>query len=1007
MVGAVQGHPGISSALAAVRRRRRALALLHAFGLALLALSIGWGGAAAGGLSLPAQLRVPGALAVFLLALFVPLWRHTIPAFRRSKRDVDVAAALDDLVPDTGASLFAAVDVAASTDGGEERQALVARAESRALAALPHIRPAELHPLGSIGRPAWAGLCLFGTLVVLSLFGPATTRDRLLLRAPASAADPGSADDDATLVLRNLRLRLVPPAHASSDPLVLDGTTGDFDALPGTTVEVEATVPAGVEARIWWGEVQHPATLDDGALKGAFTTRGEGFWWVEITRSFGREPLRTRKFRVGALRDGAPRLEVLGPGEVEVLAAGQQVPLQIRTSDDHGLASLVAVLSVDRQSAGQQSIAPVQGLDSWEGLWTWEAPPEVASLAGRLELVIEACDADSVAGPKCTRATALRVRLSNDDERQKRAEDQLRALTDAAVDWLADSLLSHAGSGPALDFAEGREQHRQATDHAERVLTLAEEAIAALAADKSERRDRFNGLVTIRDNLRRRWVALDDHARAALSEDRLRALPRMELFTLQEQRLALIGELERAVLDLSAFVDQQRGARAAAESARAENTLDRLSELARAGAEGQDVSAEVQKELQALQQQIAQLAEALASRMPAPSEGFTNQVPGEMGADALSEIERLMREGKFEEAAQMLQKARDALAKMREQLQEEQKQSGSQEQEALAKEIDEALDEAQKIQDAQQALRNETQGQRDTAAQNDLMARAAALRDAIAALPRDMKDPDLQRSVAGATRRLVPGAERLGAATERGELDAAALEARDLAEGLDALAQDLGAPGSTGERGQRAAAARRAAQQAAALAESLERAAKAPQGGAGGQGGLAQRQEGLGERLQRLQQKVERIGGGAFNPAEGREQLQRAAEAMRSARQRLGTGQSGRAAASQDDAISQLQQFRDAMGRSRQGMGQEPMGTGQPGRPGGGPPSGRGEGMADGAWDDLFGDDGRGEGEVVMPREEDFVGPEAYRQLLQEGAAGEVPESWKPLQNEYYEELAR
>jgi hypothetical protein len=38
---------------------------------------------------------------------------------------------------------------------------------------------------------------------------------------------------------------------------------------------------------------------------------------------------------------------------------------------------------------------------------------------------------------------------------------------------------------------------------------------------------------------------------------------------------------------------------------------------------------------------------------------------------------------------------------------------------------------------------------------------------------------------------------------------------------------------------------------------------------------------------------------------------------------------------------------------------------------------------------------------------EDFVSPEAFRSLIQKEAAGEAPKRYKPLNNSYYEELAR
>ena len=44
---------------------------------------------------------------------------------------------------------------------------------------------------------------------------------------------------------------------------------------------------------------------------------------------------------------------------------------------------------------------------------------------------------------------------------------------------------------------------------------------------------------------------------------------------------------------------------------------------------------------------------------------------------------------------------------------------------------------------------------------------------------------------------------------------------------------------------------------------------------------------------------------------------------------------------------------------------------------------------------------------VEMPDPEDFVGPEAFRSLVQEGAGEDAPERYRPFNHSYYEELVR
>ena len=74
------------------------------------------------------------------------------------------------------------------------------------------------------------------------------------------------------------------------------------------------------------------------------------------------------------------------------------------------------------------------------------------------------------------------------------------------------------------------------------------------------------------------------------------------------------------------------------------------------------------------------------------------------------------------------------------------------------------------------------------------------------------------------------------------------------------------------------------------------------------------------------------------------------------------------------------------------------MRVGRGGRqPGQGDPWGRVEGLQG---------EGSG-GEVDLPDPEDFVSPEAFRSLVQEGAVGDAPQRYRPLNSSYYEELLR
>ena len=337
-------------ALAAVRRRRRTLALIEA---------TAWtaGGFAVVGLGLPLvglPEEGPGAWARALARLWIaacvllPIVRFVVPPWLRTADPLRVARAVDDRVPQTRDSLHAAVDLAGALDAGKWDDPVTRHLVRDHLAAASDrvsvVDPRSLLPWSSLGRRTLGGPALLIVAATVLLVSPEPADrgwDRLFGPPPATAdagADDAAGEDlePVTLVLRNLVLKLAPPAYAARETLTLDGTTGDFQALPGTTVELAADVPSGGEsvAVVWLAPEGEPVRFD-GSVRGdrvkiEFVAPGSGRYWVELGRGRLREELRTRRFRVEALPDDPPELEVSGPGGAVEIKPDDVLPLEFQ-----------------------------------------------------------------------------------------------------------------------------------------------------------------------------------------------------------------------------------------------------------------------------------------------------------------------------------------------------------------------------------------------------------------------------------------------------------------------------------------------------------------------------------------------------------------------------------------------------------------------------------------------------------------------------------------------------
>lgn len=1029
--------PPVVRALEAVRRRRRALALLEA---------VCWAGLGLGSLvllaPLAAEVAVPAPVRWLARAwaaawVVVPIVLFVVPPWRRTGSPLQLARAVDDRVPETADSLLAAVDLAAALD--DER---IDDPTSRHLAR-DHIhmaaeRAAEvdarsLLPLSRLGRRSLIGplVAAAAGVVALVLPDPTTAGLGALLGAPLPGAEgvadaEGKADEEATLVLRNLRLVLEPPAYSGRETLELDGTTGDFRALPGTRVALRADLPSGgTEVSVAWLSGPEPprwtAPVDGDAAEISFVVPGGGEYRVEVARGPVRDTLRSRRMRVEALPDDPPDLEVTGPGGELTVRPSESISLSVRTRDDFGLSRVdLAVVSKGKVLLRTPITDPgaLVGRTEFEEQLGW-SPDALDGAGGEVELVVESWDNDTVNGPKVTRSRPIEVWVPTPADHHRRVLAAKQKLLDQCLDLLAAVLVSVPNS-----VDQGREELITEHEHAHRlaqgVFTTAADLSASMVDDPFERRQVWLGLGQAIENLARRWSDVDQAVRERIESTDQPWVDRSALVLLTSRRQLAIDELERLVLDLGAFIDLQIGEELAGQLDSLEPDLADLADLIRQSQDGKPVDDRIKQKLDELARQLAEIAQQMADRSRGPDDGFANQMPQELGEDALSEISRLLAEGKEDEALQKLQEAMDALAEMREALQQESEQmAGGQNAQQLQRELQAGIDEARRLEQEQQEVIDATDDLQERFGSGDPMSDAEReqlsadirrLQELIAELPPD-ELPAAARAAAGQWTRLADRqARRLEESFEGGSVDQAIEEASAVGGYLDEAGRELRA--ASGGSPEALLQGRREADEAAALAYDIAgrlaqadaRARRSRSRAAAASAGTQQQQQQVGEGVGQLQEQMEAMGGSAFNPVAGRQRLEQAQQMMQGAEGRLAQGRTGPALASEQDALRQLQAFRESLEQAQQAMqsGQQRMGSGQPsaGGPGGQQsPWGRADDFGRDGWDKR--------GDVEMSDPDDFVTPEAFRALIQEEASGDAPERYRPMNGSYYEELIK
>ena len=1018
--------------LLAVRRRRRLLAGLQALAWMLggLAVLFALGGLVA---SSPPHRVNPwlqqGARLWLVAALAGPVALFLIPAWRRTSSLLALARAIDDRVPETRDSLMTAVDLAHALDSGaletDEQTRRLAHAHlGQAERWSASVSALELLPLSVLGRRTLVGpvvAAVVAAAMVHSALPLGSGLRQLLGPSPALAEDGLSDAGTASLVLRNLNLTLTPPAYSGREELVLEGTSGDFQALPGTRVTLSADLPAGGRQLTWhWGgddAVAHP--VEGTHVSFPFVVPGRGHYHLSLERALGRSELQTRRFRVQALPDNPPELEVSAPAGTVDLRSEDEIQIQIRAADDFSLSRLERVVLAGDREIARVPIADVARQAEWSGAMPWHPGLDLSDQGGDVEMIIEAWDNDTVNGPKVTRSRPIEIYVPTARDQHRRALNLKQRLLNESLDFLATLLVDDYGASAQVRMrdevlAQFDRQHHLALA----VLTTASELSTTLQQDRYERRSVFLGISQAVENLARRWQTVVELVETEIRAGQSSAVHPILVGQLLTSRRNVAQELERVVIDLSAFIQLQQGEEALDQLADTEPLLSDLADLVRQAQDGKPVQDALAQALDELAERLDEVARKLAERSRGPDEGFANRLPSDLAPGMLEQIQQLLAEGRYDEAMERVQQAMDAVSDLAENLnQERENQAGSQEAQQLAQQLDEVIQETQRLEQEQEELIEATQelerrfGSGEPLSEQSRRELAEDM-DRLHRLIQDLPVTPLPARAQGAVRQRARLAERMSAqmreAYEEGDLDEA-IELGETGEAyLDDMDGDLARSQDLGEALRRDA--RSEVMEAQGLAHSIvermrrgRRQAEASRQQASGAGqGVRQRQGTLRQGVQALRQQTERIGGSAFNPVAGRDSLDAAGELMERAGQRLGGGQPSHALAAEQDALGQLRQFRESLEASRMAMQSGgSMGAGAMARSGSGRSSLGSRPRSDG----ILGESGNQD--VEMPEPEDFVGPEAFRSLVQEGAAEDAPDRYRPYNHSYYEELVR
>jgi hypothetical protein len=870
------------------------------------------------------------------------------------------------------------------------------------------------------------GLGVGGVALVLAMvLGLAGSHWRAGLNKALESARQTAAAEQREPITGDIELTYRYPAYTGLSPRTVPGTNGEVSAPAGTEVQLKTRSDREVErAELVVNGETLPLTVNGKReLTGSFVTKKSGNYHF-VFYGTGRKPLATGPdIPLNVEADTPPQVSLLTPAAEIEIDPGEKVTLKYEASDDYGLNGLALVFRTP--GAKEETRIPLPREDGRrdKGTYTWDLGTLKVQPGDRISYYVEAKDNDAVEGPKRGVSRTQVLRVYSAAEHRRAALEKAEALWGRMVDHLADRL-----EGPERDRV--RDAQKVAAAHTVDIsgLTLVTD-MRALAKELGRERDNpaelVAALANISQTLEPRVRATSDFRRIYLRTQQRRAGDDFgtgaRLGALVEEE---ITELEKDILYLESLLDRQKlealqelAKQLAAERRELANLIEQYKQNP-----DEQVREQVMQQIQEVRNRIQELMQRMSEmRQGIRDEHLNAEALQEMMKDqdmesALDEVERLMREGKTDEALAKLQELSMQMDEMLNGLNEAQDEFGGQQHPELAQKFGQFMDELQKTAQEQQRVADATKALRDQSRQQN--------KDRLAERGRAMKD-ELQRQLEQVQKdyqQLRP--EELNSRASR-PLEEAQAELENARNALKVDDFDLAA-----EAAQRASeAAQQLAsygeqqraldelygnpedvrRQSAELAQRLEKDAKTvedvnrklqslfPPPGSQMSAQekqqlqqLAQQQQALEQKARGLRQQMEEMEQMApiFGQEAG-EQMEEIGQRMGEAAQRMQGKDANRGYGEQQAALEGLRQFQQQMKESQRGQGK---GRGLPLPMGMGRSEGNGRDPRD---------------KVEIPDEEAYQAPKEFRKDLLDAMKEGTPEKYRDQVKRYYEELVK
>jgi uncharacterized protein DUF4175 len=543
------------------------------------------------------------------------------------------------------------------------------------------------------------------------------TASKVQASATKSVHKPEAATDKFTI--SELQLTFNFPAYTGLPSQVIHPSDGKIKVLPGTEVQVQATVnlPVAGGELVWNAKDDFTMQVSESnALATRFLVKEQGSYQFRVKDPQGGKHLLPKKYAVTLAQDGAPGIVLFLANPKPVYYANGKIEMFYEAQDDFGISEIDLVAFVNGKPHRQSVKRVKNGERDLQGSHSWALGEMAFEPGDEVEYFLEIKDNDNIQGPNTGQSETFSFIIFDSREEQENLIALQEELTEKLIAQLASGLIVGAESKASPVSAMNWKIHLIASaDALIEIIGLAQSIEERAKSLEFFPRPYFNllkniitGLNQIRDEqinaINKIQTSVLKPVPVAYDVLDLAGLNRRLILQLETNILFLVKMTNRQKLDQ--VMDLEKHLNELTESLREEFEKIRDKKAPQKSNELKRKIEQIRQTLEKIMDQLARQTQSMPDEFLNP-DSFKGMNMDEFSA-SLDRIMDLMDRGKIDQAQEELQKMVEDLQTLANQLDQARSDMDDLMDLKIMKQLDDSLDKLQQLEKDQEKLLDQT-----------------------------------------------------------------------------------------------------------------------------------------------------------------------------------------------------------------------------------------------------------------------------------------------------------